>query len=156
MITRMCWTDNGFFLGINHGPVIAGVIGAQKPQYDIWGNSVNVASRMETTGVLGKIQVCIFFRCKMRVCFDLWNSHIFSFAQVTEETSQILSTLGYMCSCRGMINVKGKGELKTYFVHTEMTRSLSQGTVVPWAHWTDRSTWEYDYVAWKRPVMLCT
>lgn len=44
--------------GINHGPVIAGVIGAQKPQYDIWGNSVNVASRMETTGVLGKIQVC--------------------------------------------------------------------------------------------------
>lgn len=46
-----------FLLGINHGPVIAGVIGAQKPQYDIWGNSVNVASRMETTGVLGKIQV---------------------------------------------------------------------------------------------------
>lgn len=46
-----------FTLGINHGPVIAGVIGAQKPQYDIWGNSVNVASRMETTGVLGKIQV---------------------------------------------------------------------------------------------------
>lgn len=45
------------FSGINHGPVIAGVIGAQKPQYDIWGNSVNVASRMETTGVLGKIQV---------------------------------------------------------------------------------------------------
>uniref|UniRef100_A0A3B4YFJ4 Adenylate cyclase type 2 n=1 Tax=Seriola lalandi dorsalis TaxID=1841481 RepID=A0A3B4YFJ4_SERLL len=92
--------------GINHGPVIAGVIGAQKPQYDIWGNTVNVASRMDSTGVLGKIQV-------------------------TEETSRILLTLGYMCSCRGIINVKGKGELKTYFVHTEMTRSLSQGNVMP-------------------------
>lgn len=51
--------------------------------------------------------------------------------QVTEETSLILLTLGYMCSCRGIINVKGKGELKTFFVHTEMTRSLSQGNVMP-------------------------
>lgn len=46
-----------FLAGINHGPVIAGVIGAHKPQYDIWGNSVNVASRMDSTGVLDKIQV---------------------------------------------------------------------------------------------------
>uniref|UniRef100_A0A8C3M8J3 adenylate cyclase n=1 Tax=Chrysolophus pictus TaxID=9089 RepID=A0A8C3M8J3_CHRPC len=92
------------FSGINHGPVIAGVIGAQKPQYDIWGNTVNVASRMDSTGVLDKIQV-------------------------TEETNNVLQTLGYMSTCRGIINVKGKGELKTYFVHTEMTRSLSQGNV---------------------------
>nr|XP_046273810.1 adenylate cyclase type 2b isoform X3 [Scatophagus argus] len=106
VINKHSFNDFRLRIGINHGPVIAGVIGAQKPQYDIWGNSVNVASRMETTGVLGKIQV-------------------------TEETSQILSTLGYMCTCRGIINVKGKGELKTYFVHTEMTRSLSQGTVMP-------------------------
>lgn len=49
------------FPGINHGPVIAGVIGAQKPQYDIWGNTVNVASRMDSTGVLDKIQVSFGF-----------------------------------------------------------------------------------------------
>ncbi|XP_057683881.1 adenylate cyclase type 2b isoform X2 [Corythoichthys intestinalis] len=106
VINKHSFNDFRLRIGINHGPVIAGVIGAQKPQYDIWGNSVNVASRMETTGVLGKIQV-------------------------TKETSEILSTLGYVCSCRGIINVKGKGDLKTYFVHTEMTRSLSQGTVMP-------------------------
>lgn len=48
-------------LGINVGPVVAGVIGARRPQYDIWGNTVNVASRMDSTGVQGKIQVSAFW-----------------------------------------------------------------------------------------------
>ncbi|XP_024150706.1 adenylate cyclase type 7 isoform X2 [Oryzias melastigma] len=89
-------------VGINHGPVIAGVIGARKPQYDIWGNTVNVASRMESTGELGKIQV-------------------------TEETSEVLQELGYSCECRGLINVKGKGELKTFFVCTDMSKQQGMG-----------------------------
>ncbi|XP_010362016.2 adenylate cyclase type 4 isoform X2 [Rhinopithecus roxellana] len=85
-------------VGLNHGPVVAGVIGAQKPQYDIWGNTVNVASRMESTGVLGKIQV-------------------------TEETAWALQSLGYTCYSRGVIKVKGKGQLCTYFLNTDLTRS---------------------------------
>ncbi|XDV18168.1 hypothetical protein PO909_023921 [Leuciscus waleckii] len=89
-------------VGINHGPVIAGVIGARKPQYDIWGNTVNVASRMESTGELGKIQV-------------------------TEETSDVLQKLGYLCECRGLINVKGKGELKTFFVCTDSSKQQGIG-----------------------------
>uniref|UniRef100_A0A3B5A4U8 adenylate cyclase n=1 Tax=Stegastes partitus TaxID=144197 RepID=A0A3B5A4U8_9TELE len=83
-------------IGINHGPVIAGVIGAHKPQYDIWGNSVNVASRMDSTGVLDKIQV-------------------------TEETAQMVQSVGYNVTLRGKVNVKGKGELTTYFVNTDQS-----------------------------------
>uniref|UniRef100_A0A8D0L6Y9 adenylate cyclase n=1 Tax=Sphenodon punctatus TaxID=8508 RepID=A0A8D0L6Y9_SPHPU len=92
-------------VGINHGPVVAGVIGAQKPQYDIWGNTVNVASRMESTGVLGKIQV-------------------------TEETAKALETLGYTCYLRGVIKVKGKGQLCTYYVCTDMARSGPQAPML--------------------------
>ncbi|RDD47118.1 Adenylate cyclase type 2 [Trichoplax sp. H2] len=78
-------------IGINHGPVVSGVIGARKPQYDIWGDTVNVASRMDTTGLIGHIQV-------------------------GEETAAILQSYGFTLICRGKIPVKGKGELTTYFV----------------------------------------
>ncbi|XP_074466028.1 adenylate cyclase type 7 isoform X2 [Sebastes fasciatus] len=101
-INRHSFNSFRLRVGINHGPVIAGVIGARKPQYDIWGNTVNVASRMESTGELGKIQV-------------------------TEETSGALHKLGYSCECRGLINVKGKGELKTFFLCTDMSKQQGMG-----------------------------
>lgn len=101
-INRHSFNSFRLRVGINHGPVIAGVIGARKPQYDIWGNTVNVASRMESTGELGKIQV-------------------------TEETSDVLQKLGYSCECRGLINVKGKGELRTFFVCTDMSKQQGMG-----------------------------
>lgn len=47
--------------------------------------------------------------------------------QVTEETSEVLQKLGYSCECRGFINVKGKGELKTFFVCTDMCKQQGMG-----------------------------
>uniref|UniRef100_A0A3Q1JJD1 adenylate cyclase n=1 Tax=Anabas testudineus TaxID=64144 RepID=A0A3Q1JJD1_ANATE len=68
--------------GIAHGPLVAGVIGATKPQYDIWGSTVNLASRMDSTGVSGRIQV-------------------------PEATRRILAEWGFVLELRGEIFVKG-------------------------------------------------
>uniref|UniRef100_A0A1A8MD50 Adenylate cyclase type 8 n=1 Tax=Nothobranchius pienaari TaxID=704102 RepID=A0A1A8MD50_9TELE len=82
-------------IGMAHGSVVAGVIGAKKPQYDIWGKTVNLASRMDSTGVSGKIQV-------------------------PEETLLILKERGFAFEYRGEIYVKGiseqEGKIRTHFL----------------------------------------
>jgi class 3 adenylate cyclase len=57
-------------IGLNIGPVVAGVIGSRKPQYDIWGNAVNVASRMDSTGILDHIQVFYKRRLLIFICMS--------------------------------------------------------------------------------------
>uniref|UniRef100_A0A8B9U7P2 adenylate cyclase n=1 Tax=Anas zonorhyncha TaxID=75864 RepID=A0A8B9U7P2_9AVES len=105
-INYQSYNDFVLRVGINVGPVVAGVIGARRPQYDIWGNTVNVASRMDSTGVQGKIQV-------------------------TEEVQRILKRCSYEFVCRGKVSVKGKGEMLTYFLegkangNNPQTRSLN-------------------------------
>lgn len=77
-------------IGLNSGSVIAGVIGVSKFAYDLWGDTVNVASRMESSGVAGKIQV-------------------------TAATYELLQDR-YLFEERGAIAVKGKGQMTTFWL----------------------------------------
>lgn len=90
-INKESFNNFGLRVGICCGPLVCGVIGARKPVFDIWGDTVNLASRMDSTGLIGSIQV-------------------------PKETAEILRTKGYEVKKRGIIEVKGKGLMETYFV----------------------------------------
>jgi adenylate cyclase len=80
-------------IGIHTGPVIAGIVGIKKWQYGIWGDTVNIASRMESAGRPGKVNC-------------------------SEATMQLIQE-HYACEYRGEIEVKNRGSLKMYFVTGE-------------------------------------
>jgi guanylate cyclase len=82
-----------FRIGINSGPVIGGVIGRQKFVYDLWGDAVNIASRMESQGVPGKIQI-------------------------SQNTYDLIKDQ-FICEPRGLITVKGRGQMATWYLIAE-------------------------------------
>jgi len=78
-------------IGINTGPVVAGVVGTKKFSYDIWGDTVNVASRMESNSEPGRINI-------------------------SENTYELIKDK-FQCTYRGELEVKNRGSLKMYFVN---------------------------------------
>lgn len=92
--------DISFRIGINSGLVVAGIIGTKKFSYDLWGDAVNTASRMESSGQPGRIQITA------ATC-DLVNDE-------------------FICQSGGVIEVKGKGQMEVWFLtgrRCENTRS---------------------------------
>ena len=79
-----------FRVGINSGPIFAGVIGQKRFLYDLWGDAVNVASRMESTGTAGRVQI-------------------------TDATYELVHD-AFICEKRGVIDVKGKGPMQAWHV----------------------------------------
>jgi adenylate cyclase len=88
-------TQISFRIGIHSGPLIAGVIGRKKFIYDLWGDTVNTASRMESHGTQGVIQI-------------------------TRSTYELIKA-EFNCQPRGTIHVKGKGEMEIWHVEAEIT-----------------------------------
>jgi len=100
-------------VGLNVGPAVAGVIGIKKFIYDIWGDTVNTASRMESHGVPGRIQV-------------------------TADTARRLSGT-YSFERRGEIDVKGKGRLETFFLVDRQPSRVALGAAAPTLAPADRA-----------------
>jgi len=90
-----------FKIGIDCGPVVAGVIGEKKFIYDLWGDTVNTASRMQEHGIPGKIQITHKFQAQL--------------AKMTENNSH-QSDNAYKFEDRDEIQIKGKGKMKTWLL----------------------------------------
>jgi adenylate cyclase len=98
-------------IGLHCGPVTAGVIGTKRLQYDVWGDTVNVASRMESTGEPGRIQVSDTFASALNGLEGTGRDR-----RGLEGTGGDLEAGTWNLELRGATEVKGKGTMKTHWL----------------------------------------
>ncbi|MDX9749707.1 MAG: adenylate/guanylate cyclase domain-containing protein [Flavobacteriales bacterium] len=102
-------------VGIHTGPVVAGIVGVRKFQYDIWGDTVNTASRMESAGEVGRVNISAATYALVK---DTVLSAPLSIASdtLTTDDQQLATVPAFTFTPRGLVQAKGKGAMEMYFV----------------------------------------
>ncbi|MCB9183356.1 MAG: tetratricopeptide repeat protein [Flavobacteriales bacterium] len=101
-------------IGVHTGPVVAGIVGLRKFQYDIWGDTVNIASRMESSGEPGRVNISEATHSLLVVSSQLSGPKAQSSPSLSTDNQQL--TTEFTFTPRGMVKAKGKGEMEMWFV----------------------------------------